>query len=315
MTAKLKYKCVIAVALLSSYTSFASAGNAAHIEELALEVAADQAAHSSSNAAKPAGGTGEPKAYEMPRTQVVPIQDSNTGRRYEIYIQLPEDYWENTDKQYPVIYMTDGEVQMSLLSGTTEFLMPEVISVGISWQKDDNGNDVPGSRLRDYTIIEYEAVDRPTGEAGKYLSFLRDAVIAHVEKNYRVKPGERAYLGYSSGGELGAYILLARPDTFKYYLLGSPALDELSTQYLVELAADNAPQQSNLNAFAFVSIAEHERPGRLELTGRFMSVLERRSEAGLGLAGLKIIEDSDHTSAVPETFVRGIKWLSQQIRN
>lgn len=72
-------------------------------------------------------GADEPKAYEMPRTQVVPIKDSTANRQYELYIRLPEGYAENTDIKYPVIYATDAVWHMDMLSGATEYLMPNVI--------------------------------------------------------------------------------------------------------------------------------------------------------------------------------------------
>jgi len=255
---------------------------------------------------------GEHKSLGIPRTQIVPIQDTKSNRQYDLYIKLPEDYEKNTDQKYPVIYMTDGDYQMDLLSGTTEFLMPNAILVGISWEKDSEGNETRGSRLRDYTLIEYETIEGPTGEASNYLSFIRGNIIKHVESNFRTKANERAYLGYSSGAEFGAYTLLAEPDTFQYYLLGSPALDKLSTKYLDELEAETAQKQKALNTNVFLSIAEQERPGRLDLTKDFVTVLKRRTEAGLSLTGLTIIQ-GDHSSAVPETFLRGIKWLSQKI--
>ena len=93
--------------------------------------------------------------YEMPRTHVVPIKDSKEDRQYELYIKLPEDYAENTEESYPVIYTTDAEVHMDMLSGATEFLMPNVILVGISYQKDHPEERESASRFRDYSVTEY----------------------------------------------------------------------------------------------------------------------------------------------------------------
>lgn len=249
-------------------------------------------------------------SYEMPRTEVVPVKDSNTGRQYELYIQLPEQYAEDTSKNYPVIYMTDADMQMSLLSGTTAFLMPEAILVGITGQKDEDGNIVPGSRGRDFTIIKYDHVERPTGQAANYLSFLGHDVIPYVEENFRANPEKRAYWGYSSAAEFGAYAVLAKPETFKYYVLGSPALDKLSMKYLDELEAGSASEQKGPDTNVFVSMAEHDGPGRMELAGELITVFGRRSGSGLSVTGLEVIRDSDHMTAVPETFLRSIKWLA-----
>lgn len=252
----------------------------------------------------------EQKSYEMPRTQVVPIQDTKLDRQYELYIKLPEGYEKNTDLKYPVIYTGDAIWHMDMLSGSTEFLMPNVILVGISWQKDLEGEVAHASRFRDYSLVKSTKPKNPRGEAGNHLSFIRDDVIKYVENNYRADPAERTYFGYSMGGKFGAYVLLAEPDTFKHYILGSPAFSERSWKYIDELEAKMAPRQKDLNANVFVSIGELEK-SRMGVTEDLVSVLQRRSHAGLTLTGLEIIEDSNHSTAFPETVIRGIKWLSQ----
>lgn len=252
----------------------------------------------------------EPKPYEMPRTQVVPIQDSKADRQYELYVKLPEGYSENTDVEYPVIYTTDAIWHMDMLSGATEYLMPNVILVGISWQKDLEGEVAHASRFRDYSLVKVAGSKNPRGEAGNHLSFIRDDVIKYIENNYRAEPGERTYFGYSLGAVFGAYALLAEPDTFKYYILGSPALLQRSAKYIDELEAKMVPRQQVFNANVFVSIGELEK-SEMGVTKGLVSVLQRRSQTGLTLAGLEIIENSNHGTAFPETVIRSIKWLSQ----
>jgi len=68
---------------------------------------------------------GETSDLTLPRIQVVPIKDTQADRQYELYIKLPEGYTKNKDKNYPVIYFTDADTHIELLSGT-EFLMEEV---------------------------------------------------------------------------------------------------------------------------------------------------------------------------------------------
>ena len=252
----------------------------------------------------------EPKPYEMPRTQVVPIQDSNADRQYELYIKLPEEYSEKPDERYPVIFMTDAVWHMDMLSGSTEYLMSDVILVGISWDKgvDDEREFV--SRFRDYTVVTSETASVPTGEADKHLSFIRDDVIKYVETNYRTDPEEHTYFGYSLGGAFGAYILFERPDTFKNYILGSPALGQRSLTYIDELEEETASRQQEMNANVFVSIGEMEE-SEMENVEALMSVLQRRNQSGLNITALEIIEDADHGTAFPETVIRAVKWLSQ----
>jgi len=252
----------------------------------------------------------EQYAYEMPRTEVVPIQDSISGGQYELYIKLPDGYSTNTEGNYPVIYTTDAVWHFEMLSGSTEYLMPGVILVGISWQKDLDDDREFFSRFRDYSVLESETTEIPTGKASNHLSFIRSDVIKYVEKNYRTDPAERTYFGYSLGGLFGAYVLLAEPSTFNHYILGSPSLGPRRVKYFDELEKKMAPQQQSIDTNVFVSIGELEQ-SKMDVTKDFVSVLRRRSQAGLTLTGLKIIEDSNHSTAFPVTVVRSIRWLSQ----
>lgn len=264
----------------------------------------------------------ETNSYTMSRTHVVPLSNSDTGGQYELYVKLPENYSTQTDKSYPVIYTTDAAWHMDLLSGTTEFLIPKVILVGISWQKNmpqniDYGPRRPfASRFRDYSFVAHEKEDLQAkyqfGQADKHLKFIRDTVINHIEENYRVSPSTSVYLGYSMSAEFGAYILLASPNTFDHYILGSPSLDPTSFAYLDTLERNTGAEAGDRSAKVYLSIGEQEAQ-TMVLTQKFAQVLERREEKGLSLTGLEVITDSDHTTAVPETFMRSIKWLKQLV--
>lgn len=259
---------------------------------------------------------GEPKPYEMPQTYVVPIKDSQADRQYELYVRLPSGYSDAAETTYPVIYVTDGAWSMEMLVGATKSILPNAIVVGLSWQT-DLGEDRPHlSRFRDYTLVPSTNPERQAryqfGQASHYVSFLRKDVISYVESHYRADPNMRAFYGYSAGGELGAYILLAQPDTFNHYILGSPAFDSRSIKYITELAASTATRQAKVSTDVFVSIGELETR-ELEYTHSFVQILNSRSSTGLKVTGLEIIKNSDHGTASPETAIRGLKWLSQKV--
>jgi len=255
----------------------------------------------------------EPKAYEIPRTQVVPIKDSGTDRQYELYIKLPEDYAKDADTKHPVVYTTDGKWHMEMLSGTAEFVLPNAIVVAISWQKDSakefQGDERPHlSRFRDYTILPHPNPELQAkygvGQARNHLTFIRNDVIKYVEANYQTDPAERIYFGFSLGGEFGAYILFEEPDSFKHYVLGSPAFDAESLKFLKELAVS----EKAMNANVFVSVGEKETDA-IPLIQEFMPALNK--EAGLNVKALEVVENSGHSEAFPATAVRSFKWLSE----
>lgn len=257
----------------------------------------------------------EQQPYCMPGTQVIDIQDTGTGRLYELYVKLPETYSEESDTSYPVIYFTDAVWHIEALSACTSFLMEDVILVGISWQKDiseDLRKDVGAhaSRFRDYTISKSSNPEIQTkynlGQAGTHLDFIRTDVINHIESNYRTDPANRSYLGYSAGGLFGAYALLKHPDTFRNYILGSPSIQgDLPT--LSELGSGAEGENNGLNANVYISYGtlEKELGGHVE---EFINILKNRNDETLNLEHAVI--EGEHQTAFPMTAVRSVTWLS-----
>ncbi|PWL38901.1 hypothetical protein DKG77_11750 [Flagellimonas aquimarina] len=258
--------------------------------------------------------------FELPKIQVVPIMDTNGNKQYELYIKLPEGYSENKDTRYPVIYYTDAMWHVEMLSGSTEYMLEDVILVGISWQKDINGDlkkevGEHVSRFRDYSFRKSNKPEIQAkyqfGQASNHLAFIRNDVITYVDNTYRTDPNSRTYFGYSMGGEFGAYILLSQPDTFNNYILGSPSIKN-EVEYLSELNTKFGPYEasnrnSSLNANVFISYGSLEE--EMEPIDEFIKLLNDRRDDGLTV--LKEVIDGNHGTAFPMTAVRSISWLAQ----
>jgi len=260
---------------------------------------------------------------ELSHTQVIPIKDTKTGRNYELYLKLPENYSEDSVQKYPVIYYTDAMWHVEILSSSTEFMLEDVILVGISWQIDINedlkkeaGDHV--SRYRDYSISKSNNTEYQTkyqfGQASTHLDFIRNDVIRYIDNNYRTDTDSRTYFGYSLSGEFGAYILLTKPETFDNYIIGSPSiknevplLSELNTAFG---SFESTDRNSSLNANVFIAHGSLEKEAA-EPIDSLIDILNRRRDDGLSLQK-KVIE-GDHSSAFPMTAVRSIAWLSKAL--
>jgi len=258
---------------------------------------------------------GERKAFELPKVKVIPIQESASKRQYELYIKLPENYSEDSDKTYPVIYFTDAVWHVELLSASSEYIMEDVILVGISWQKDiakDLKNDVGEhvSRYRDYTVIESSKPEHQAkyqfGQASSHLEFIRKDVIPYVENHYRTDPSERSYFGYSAGGLFGSYILLSQPDTFKNYILGSPSVQR-DIDYLTELNSKAEVRKKRLDANVFISSGTLEADLSEHIDDYIALVKDRNSDS---LSLKRVVLEGSHQTAFPITGVRGVTWLA-----
>ena len=249
--------------------------------------------------------------FESPNIKVIPIKDTQNDRQYELYIKLPEKYSESERKKHPVIYYTDAIWHTEMLSGSAEYIMEDAILIGISWQKDINKDLLEErgahvSRFRDYTIRPHSnpeiQVKYQLGQASDHLEFIRKDVIPYIEENYRTDPQNRTYFGYSASGLFGAYILSARPETFKNYLIGSPSLRGDILQ-LTELIADK-----DLNVNVFITNGSKEQELR-EYAKEFVSILENKNDKTFLVTHEEI--SGDHQTAFPGMAVRSIGWLSE----
>ena len=253
----------------------------------------------------------ETRDLTLPKIQVVPIKDTQADRQYELYIKLPEGYTKNKDKNYPVIYFTDADTHIELLSGT-EFLMEEVILVGISHQKDINTDlGEHDSRARDYSISKSSNPERQAkyqfGQASNHLTFIRNNVIKFIESNYRTDPDNRTYFGFSLGGLFGTYILMAQPDTFKNYILGSPSLwRDIPLLFSLENSALNSKA---LEINLFISYGELEKKLAVQVD-KFITLLKNKKYEALSSIKQVVIKSSGHSDSFPMVGVRSVKWLS-----
>lgn len=253
-------------------------------------------------------------AFELPRTQVVEIQDSSTKRVYELHIQLPQNY--SDEKEYSVVYMTDSPYTFPITTGAARYpvnfkRMENVMFVGISWQK---GHTPSLSRQRDYTpTLSSPGFKDPSGEAARHLAFIRDDVIPYIEQRFSTDAGNRTYIGNSFGGLFGMYIFLTAPDIFKNYILGSPSV-WWDNKYILMLESKTKIHQ-NIETNLFISVGADEIPAKdspkNDMVGdarEFYTRLENRNLKKLNVE-FRVIENATHATAFPTTAVQGLWWL------
>jgi len=232
------------------------------------------------------------------------IHSSNTQQDYKIYIHLPTSYTKS-DTTYPVIYGLDADIGFGTASEMSTLLafrkeMPEVILVGIAYgaYPSQEGNN----RVRDYTPTAN--AEYPTsGEADKFLSFIRDELIPVIDSTYGTDPNDRTISGASLGGLFSLYVLFEHPGIFKRYKISSPSLwwdDGAIFEYEKRYAEAN----SDLPAYVFLSVGDVERT--VESWKELVQILEERNYNNLKLSTM-IFDDAPHLTACALAGIRGVK--------
>ncbi len=157
------------------------------------------------------------------------------GNKRQLRVLLPTGYKANR-KQYPVLYLNDGQnlfdprtsqspqlewgVDETVWSLYKSGLIEQMIVVGI-----DNAGK--SERANEYLPWKDEFLEPPLEkpEGAKYPEFVKNEIVPFIEKNYRTKPGakNRAIGGSSYGALISLYIVLKEPEFFGKLLLESPS--------------------------------------------------------------------------------------------
>jgi predicted alpha/beta superfamily hydrolase len=258
--------------------------------------------------------TQTPEPSNLPST-LVPIlhselrqlNSSATGRSYDIYIRLPDNYAQDQTKNYPVLYVLDGQWDFKLLDSIYGGLLydgfiPEMIIVGITYSGEDA--DYGALRAMDYTPV-HELYFTGSGDAPKFHEFLKDELIPFMETNYRTDSSRRLLMGSSFGGTFTLYAMFTDPTLFSGYVASSPIV-VYGDRFAFQQEAAYAASHMDLPVKLFVSVGELE--DIVYPVKEFTQILDERNYTGLEME-LRIIEGEGHASNKPESYNRGLRFV------
>jgi len=148
------------------------------------------------------------------------IASIKVGEIREYYVSLPDNYLASGEK-YPVLLMLDGEFNFNsgVIGGLRHAAqlgeMPDFIIVGIP--NTDRGKDCFPEELT------YSDGSKAGGRADRFLDFIREELLPHIEKNYRCQK-QRVLYGTSNTGFTAVYALFHSPELADYYVAISATL-------------------------------------------------------------------------------------------
>lgn len=227
------------------------------------------------------------------------------GEERVLAVVTPASY-ATGQRRYPVLYLTDAEVQMGHTRATVEFLarnglMPEMVLVGIL--NTDRTRDLtpsPGS--------EAEQADFPTAGGGEhFLDFIEHELVPAVDARYRTVPA-RVFAGHSLGGLFGVHALLSRPRLFQAVVAASPSLAWDEAFVLREAQRLPAGQTPGPRAL-FVTLGGHEAsPPVLEDFRGFARAMQSLPWSDFDWAW-QVLPMEDHGSVVLPGYYAGLRHI------
>lgn len=136
------------------------------------------------------------------------IKSEAFGQQREILVSLPESYANNSNGQYPVIYVVRGQSDLLSVIAAIDMLdaeVPEFIVVGISG-------------------MGAEFILSDDSQKSKFSNLLHNEVVPYIQKQYRTAP-YTILVGHSAAGKFVANDWISGGKYFSSYYAISPELN------------------------------------------------------------------------------------------
>jgi len=263
--------------------------------------------------------TEEKRKFTLPNSEIFPLKSKHTNKEYDIFVKLPKGYSESK-KQYPILVLTDAGYAFPLVSSIYKRLkfsnkIDEIIIIGISYAK---GEHFGISRTRDYTPTYspnepngYSKEARlNSGQADNFILFMKNELIPYFDDNYKIDLTQKAFAGHSFGGLLANYMVISHPDTFDYYMSGSPSL-WYHDKSIFEIEKKYAKNNSDLKANLYMGIGALENiPNGFQMVSDMKTLEERlksRAYENLKISSI-IFPNENHETVYPTFITQGLLW-------
>lgn len=240
-------------------------------------------------------------------SQVRMLKSNATGRNYDLYIHLPANYEQDKAARYPVVYILDGQWDFKLMDSVLGGLVydkfvPAMILVGITYSGENA--DYDSLRAMDDTPVAVQDL-KGSGDAPKFLKFIKTELIPFVETNYRADASRRVLQGSSFAGLFTLYAMFSDPGLFSAYMSASPAVP-YADNYTFKQEAEYARAHKALPVKLFLGVGGVE--GLTAPVQEFMRVMRSRGYKGLKIE-TRVIEGEGHAGNKPELYNRGLRFL------
>ncbi len=199
---------------------------------------------------------------------------------------LPNGYIKNTNRNYPVVYITDGGLfnrnQYAQIADAVALKsIPEVIVVGIAYPRQYGISDIRQFRSRDMC-----------GDTNVHFAkFIDKELIPYINKQYRTNPSENTFMGNSCGAIFTTSMFFRyKPDqtnSFKNFIAVAQILD-----FQKEFDEFNRIT-TQLPVNFYLSIGEQDLPNHMDAFKSLVNRLESRKYPGFRFEH-RIIKGAPH---------------------
>jgi predicted alpha/beta superfamily hydrolase len=228
-----------------------------------------------------------------------------TGRRYHIYVRLPESYSKApTSTRYPVVYLLDGDSLFPMLATEHLFLnidekLPEAIIVGIAYGSFDPSIN---KREVDFTAPA-EGTTRQVAGAPAFHRYLKTELIPEIERRFRADSDRRVLFGQSRGGSFVLYSAFTDPDLFWGRIVSNASFKSEGDRFFRDASAGTRHDLGLV-----VTSGTRDRPDLREAALKWFKHWEGVTSAPWAIKTVSI-EGGTHSADSTNSYRAGMLWL------
>lgn len=233
---------------------------------------------------------------------------------FYIYVKLPKDYLNNSNKKYPGIFLLDGDIAFPMAWSIVRYLqygqyVPDAIIVGIGYGGLFS-SDKPNHRERDYSISTIERI-KGSGGGDRFLAFIKNELLPFIGSKYRMDSSNLTLSGHSLGGLFVLYSFLSEPGLFSNYIASSP-YTTLDINKLISFEEKNINKIKDSKCHLFVSIGANE--DSLEYLRPVSRIINGLIDSGFYKENInfKIFGEGVHFSTPAEALTYGLIFSFKQ---
>ena len=165
-------------------------------------------------------------------TKTIFIESKVYGKKRELQIFIPDEYFTNKEKNFKVMYLFDSQNFriFNYVSGVVQLMsmntIEPVIIVGIATE--DRWDEFLPLNNHEETLKRYEP---PIGHADKLIEHIQSEIEPYLKNNYRIDD-YRLAIGHSLGATFVTYAAFETENLFDYCILLSPNYNYDEKQFI-----------------------------------------------------------------------------------
>jgi predicted alpha/beta superfamily hydrolase len=249
----------------------------------------------------------EPKDLFIVGTESITFKSEINAKEYKLYVNLPENYTEDSTKTYSVFYALDAHWRFGSATSIYNDLradgfVPELIIIGITYAGENpNYGLLRGEDLTPTAM----AFKKSSGGAQKFLGVLSKEIIPMIDSLYRTDKTDRKLAGTSYGGLFSHYVLFSQPGLFNGYLINNASF-WWDNDYSFKLEEEFYKGNKSLNARVLFVGGEYDHG--LSNTKRMFNQIKEHHYENLEL-NFHLDEDVAHSGGNVEAMLKGMRFI------